>query len=131
MILEKRRLTMYRATRKVYRLVVERSFCENCGELTGVDSVVVTQAKWHRSRTAAYTWIAYGMLYRMRDDADGYDRDETRCRLCAEAKNKALAGADPGPHPWTCRWHDRVWMAEKAERIARLIRHYDEKGIEP
>lgn len=113
MIVERRKRTMFRATRLV-------PYSAPHGDRDDVE-----QHRWFDRASSAYNWIASGCILRIRDRESlrtgGHWLDNMReCRECRAVEKRG----DPGK-PW-CKWHNLDRYNRIRARIARLIRHYDE-----
>lgn len=106
MIATPKQVTRYHVSRKVYPLNSE-------GEGT---SELFTQRRAFFRKLDAYRWVARGGVFRR--------RDKQGCLLSPKL-------AHPEDGACCCRYCDEEKWGPVVERLARLLRHYDEKGLIP
>lgn len=112
MIVEKRQRTMFRAVRRIPRLV----------ERNGKRSISGTteQSRWFLRAHDAYNWIAVGFVLRIRAHRSGIGcfASPIECDDCERT--------DMGTLIRCCEWHQFERFTRIRARVARLLRHYDE-----
>jgi hypothetical protein len=112
-IVERKMRPRFRAMRRlVVRITDEDTGCRK--------RVVIDEARWFGSARGAYRWVATSFVFKLRLEQR---RDNADCESCHRSFGSQCSDNDRDA---PCGRYEPTWFERTRDRIARLLRHWDE-----